>query len=36
VAEIRIPSEQAFRNRARQLVDGFVLDGAIHARIAAL
>ena len=36
VDEIRIPSEQAFRTRARRRVDGFVLDRRIHERIAAL
>lgn len=36
VEAIRIPSEQAFRTRARRRVEGFVLDRRIHARIAAL
>lgn len=36
VSEIRIPSEQAFRARARRRIDGFQLDRRIHARIAAL
>ena len=36
VEEIRIPSEQAFRTRARQRVDGFVLERRIYDRIAAL
>lgn len=36
VEEIRIPSEQAFRTRAKRRVDGFVLARRIHERIAAL
>ncbi len=36
VEEIRIPSEQAFRTRAKRRIDGFVLEQRIHARIAAL
>ena len=30
VEEIRIPSEQAFRNRARALREGLEIDGAVH------
>lgn len=36
VSDIRIPSEQAFRTRARRRIDGFDLDRRIHERIAAL
>ena len=36
VDDIRIPSEQAFRTRARRRTEGFVLDARIHERIAAL
>jgi LDH2 family malate/lactate/ureidoglycolate dehydrogenase len=30
VDEIRIPSERAFRNRARALREGIEIDGAVH------
>jgi LDH2 family malate/lactate/ureidoglycolate dehydrogenase len=36
VDAIRIPSEQAFRTRAKRRVEGFKLDRRIHERIAAL
>jgi LDH2 family malate/lactate/ureidoglycolate dehydrogenase len=30
VDEIRMPSERAFRNRARALRDGIEIDGPVH------
>jgi LDH2 family malate/lactate/ureidoglycolate dehydrogenase len=33
VDEIRIPSEQAFRNRARALSEGIEIDGAVYAAL---
>jgi LDH2 family malate/lactate/ureidoglycolate dehydrogenase len=36
VAEIRLPSENSFRERARQLRDGIVIDRAIYEKLVAL